>query len=89
MELAQQFDIFKSAVTKLLKRWTIQEGYVKKKKIRQLCSMGTTSVVAHIFCKSSSNPHLTASNIAKEILNFEESNLSVRTIHRRLQDCDL
>ena len=31
-ELAQQFDISKSTVTKFLKRWKIQGDYIKKKR---------------------------------------------------------
>lgn len=83
-ELAQQFSISISTVTKFLKRWKIQGGYVKKKKTgRPRCT--TYFVDRNILRKSRSNPRLIASDIAKEILIPEESNPSVRTIRRRLQ----
>jgi len=78
-ELAQQFSISKSALTKLLKRW--KRGYIKKKKPR--C---TFSVVDHnILRKSRSNLRFTTPDIAKKILSFGESNPSVQTIRHRLQ----
>ena len=87
-ELVQQFGISKSTVTKLLKRWKVQGGCIKKKKTgRPRC---TTHVVdRNILRKSRSNPRLTASDIAREILTPEKSNPSVRTIRRRLQTAGL
>lgn len=87
-KLAQQFGISKSAVTKLLKRWKVQGGYVEKKKTgRPRCT--STVVDRNILRKSRSNPRLTASDIAREIFTPEESNPSVRTIRRRLQAAGL
>lgn len=83
-ELAQQFVISKSAVTKLLKRWKAQGGYVKKKKTgRPRCTTSVTD--RNILRISRSNPHFTASDIAKEILISGESGPTIRTIRYRLQ----
>jgi len=82
-KLVQQFGISKSALTRLLKRWKIQGGYIKKKKTGRLRC--TFSVVdCNILRKSRSNPRLMVPDIVKDILSFGESNPSVRTIRHRL-----
>ena len=43
-ELAQQFGISKSTVTKLLKRWKIQKGCIKKKKPDDLVALLMLSI---------------------------------------------
>jgi len=87
-QLAQQFSVSKSTITKFLKRWKIQGGYVKKKKTgRPRC---TTSVVdRNILRTSRCNPRLTAPDIMKEVLTVRESNPSVWTVRRRLQAAGL
>lgn len=83
-QLARQFGVSKSAITKLLMRWKVQDGYVKKEKTgRPRC---TTSVAdRNIFRTSRSNPRLTAADIIKEIFTVGDSKPSVRTVRRRLQ----
>jgi len=85
-QLAQQFGVSKSMITKFLKYWKIQGGYVKKKKTgRSHC---TTSVIdRNILRTARSNPRLTA-DIMKEVFTVGESNPSVRTV-RRLQAAGL
>ncbi|KAG5317166.1 TCB1 transposase, partial [Pseudoatta argentina] len=64
LELAQQFDISKSTVTKFLKRWRIQRGYIKKTRSgRPRCTVVDRNIL-HI---SWSDPRFTAPNIAKII----------------------
>jgi len=77
-QLAQQFGVSKSTITKFLKRWKIQGGYVKKMKTgRPRC---TTSVVdRNILRTARSNPRLTAPDIMKEIFTVGESIRTDRT----------
>lgn len=84
-ELAQQLASLDlaSAVTKFLKRWDIQGGYVKKKSAgRSRCTTSVTD--RNILRTSRSDPHLTAQDILKEIACSGQTGPSVRTI-RRLQ----
>lgn len=87
-ELARQFCVTKSTITKFLKRWSVQEDYVKKPRSGRP-RITNILVDRNIVRTSRNNPRLTASDIAREIWSPNEPNPSLRTIRRRLQSANL
>ncbi|RCN45331.1 transposase [Ancylostoma caninum] len=83
-ELAEQFKVSRPTISKFLKRWTLQGGFLHKK------SPGRPGITdslmdRNIIHMSRSNPRLTSSDIARKISTPDVSIPSRRTIRRRLR----
>ncbi|RCN42745.1 hypothetical protein ANCCAN_11293 [Ancylostoma caninum] len=82
-EVAEQFKVSRPKISKFLKRWTLQGGFLHKK------SPGRPRITdslmdRNIIRMSRNNPRLTSSDIAREISTPDVSIPSRRTIRRRL-----